>query len=681
MTIGSEIYQVQSIASGEADFSFTFPIQRASDLRVIVTDTSEVSTVKVLGPDYTVALTAGGGVCSFLTPPPSGYRVTLGLHPAITQEQNYSDLATIRPESIEDALDRVTQIALRQQSEIDRSVKLPEGGLYSNFSSVIPSPVGQVDKAVVVGVNGMTLANIGGAGGGVGDMSVVTYDPAGKQAQVLTVGDVVDEDAMTSNSAAKVPTQQSVKAYVDTQIAGIDAGGGNVSAAAALGDNRLIRGDGGTNGVQQSGITIGDDDAVSGVGTITLNNGSTVANLATPTQPTDAASKAYVDSAIAGVSNFKASVRVATTANGTMATAFDNASVVDGVTLATGDRILVKNQTAGAENGIYIVQASGAPVRATDADSGAELENATVFVVAGTSNADTVWKCVTTSITVGTTALVFNQTGRSGTSSQATRTWIPSDPTGATNMAAELEAFMAASQGYEVRVPDNVTILLNNAFQSVTTGHIEINFGKATILYDNTADAAIFCDNVANASAEVTVSAIAEDTINTNARVTKLTLASTLSASRFDWIAFYTTNANPARAGGFLGEIVQLITDEAGLALWAGRKLNRHAQYTTGMRARKLSAARKVSIRGGIFKANGNTQDEAITVRADGIVIRGFVDPVLLDVMFIKPWSRTVVFWCCAAPRWDGFRMRDVGNLANSLGYTYGPCLYAMNDM
>jgi hypothetical protein len=51
-------------------------------------------------------------------------------------------------------------------------------------------------------------------------------------------------------------------------------------------------------------------------------------------------------------------VKVATTVNGTLATAFANGQTVDGVTVVTGDRILIKNQSAGAENGIYIVNVS-----------------------------------------------------------------------------------------------------------------------------------------------------------------------------------------------------------------------------------------------------------------------------------------------------------------------------------
>lgn len=82
-------------------------------------------------------------------------------------------------------------------------------------------------------------------------------------------------------------------------------------------------------------------------------------------------------------------VRVATTVNGTFATAFDNGSVIDGVTLATNDLILIKNQTAAADNGVYVVQASGNPVRSTSYDTAAEINYAAVNVTAGTTNAGT----------------------------------------------------------------------------------------------------------------------------------------------------------------------------------------------------------------------------------------------------------------------------------------------------
>lgn len=137
-----------------------------------------------------------------------------------------------------------------------------------------------------------------------------------------------------------------------------------------------------------------------------------IVNLASPSAATDGANKAYVDNVAAGL-QWKPAVRAATTANGTLATAYANGQTVDGVTLVTGDRILIKDQSTGAENGIYIVAASGAPTRASDADGVGELTpNATVFVSEGTANADKAFTCTTNgTITVGTTATVWAQFG------------------------------------------------------------------------------------------------------------------------------------------------------------------------------------------------------------------------------------------------------------------------------
>ena len=135
----------------------------------------------------------------------------------------------------------------------------------------------------------------------------------------------------------------------------------------------------------------------------------------TPSNATDAATKAYTDSIVSGL-DIKASVRVASTVDIAIASALINGSTIDGVVVATGDRVLLKDQTAGAENGIYVVVASGAASRAADADSSAKVTSGMyVFVSEGTVSWDMGYVLTTNDpITLETTALTFTQFSGAG---------------------------------------------------------------------------------------------------------------------------------------------------------------------------------------------------------------------------------------------------------------------------
>ena len=144
-------------------------------------------------------------------------------------------------------------------------------------------------------------------------------------------------------------------------------------------------------------------------------NSQKITGLADPTADADAANKGYVDGVAQGL-DVKDSVVATTTANGTLSSAFANGQSIDGVTLQTGDRILIKNQSTASQNGIYNVQASGAPSRATDMATGANAAGAFVFVEQGTVNAENGFTCTsdTGSAVVGTNNLTFAQFSGAG---------------------------------------------------------------------------------------------------------------------------------------------------------------------------------------------------------------------------------------------------------------------------
>lgn len=242
---------------------------------------------------------------------------------------------------------------------------------------------------------------------------------------------------VVNTGAAWVSFSGTVTSVNLTAGSGISVSGGPITSSGSITVNNtgVLSITGTANQVIASGAT----------GAITLSLPQSIATTSTPTfaqvtisnapaAQTDAVNLAALQAAIAGL-EWKAEAQAATTANLTATYANGTAGVgatltnsgtqvafaVDGYTALLGDRILVKNQTTQTQNGIYTVTTVGSGAtnwvltRATDANTPANLDNATLYITNGTTNANSGWTQTTANPTIGTNNIVFVQFSGSGT--------------------------------------------------------------------------------------------------------------------------------------------------------------------------------------------------------------------------------------------------------------------------
>jgi len=220
----------------------------------------------------------------------------------------------------------------------------------------------------------------------------------------VTSGNVTDfteasVDAVAAAIAAGTQTNITITYNDEAGSLSFNASGGVSSIAGTA--NQI------TASTSTGAVTLSLPNAVTFPGTVTLN--------ADPVNNLEAATKQYVDAVAQGL-NVHAASRVATTGNVDLSTALEAGDTVDGVTLVAGDRVLVKSQSTTSQNGIYVVQASGAAVRATDFDTPTEIVPGDfTFVTSGSTYSNTGWVQTAVVTTVGTSPIIFEQFSGAGT--------------------------------------------------------------------------------------------------------------------------------------------------------------------------------------------------------------------------------------------------------------------------
>ena len=218
----------------------------------------------------------------------------------------------------------------------------------------------------------------------------------------------------------------------------------------------------------QSGLTITNSTINStSIGLITPSSGvftnisTTTGSISTtPSNPTDLVNKNYVDMFVQGYA-IKAECQVATTGNITLS----GLQTIDGYTTLANDRVLVKNQTTSAQNGIYVAS-TGAWARSSDANTWNSLISAFTFIMNGTTQQNSGWVCtITSGGTLGTTPVTWSQlasaasyfAGTGLTLSSYTFSITPVGTSGTYGSASSVPVFVTNASG-QVSSVTNTTI-------------------------------------------------------------------------------------------------------------------------------------------------------------------------------------------------------------------------------
>ena len=385
------------------------------------------------------------------------------------------------------------------------------------------------------------------------------------------------------------------------------------------------------------------------INAVTLTTGSITA---TPVNNNDIANKSYVDSVAQGL-NTKAPVLVATTANITLL----GEQTIDGITTSSS-RVLVKNQTISANNGIY-VSSSTAWTRSTDANTWNQLVSAYVWVEEGTTQGDTGWVCtVDPGGTLGVTAVTWVQFAGAGSYTAGTGLTLTGTVFSLTNTAITPSTYGSANA-----VP---TFTVNAQGQLTAASNTTISIPASAI------NTTIPNTGLANSSVTfngVTVALGASGTITSNT-TNALTIGTGLSGTSFNGSSAVTIAlANTTVTTGSYGSATQSGTFT----------VNAQGQLTAASNTTVTPAVTSITGLGtGVATALGNA-----TNAASGIVVKDSNGNITTNCLFEGFTSQaasgtTVVLTAASVQNWvitgsggQTIQLPDATTLPNGALFTF----------
>jgi hypothetical protein len=294
------------------------------------------------------------------------------------------------------------------QTQIDSKQATITGGATTITSSDLTASRALTSNASgKVAVSSVTSTELGYVSGVT---SAIQTQLDAKQATITGSATTIDTESLTASRAVISNSSQkiAVSTTTDTELGYLS---GVTSAVQTQLDAKLAKAS------NLSDLTSTSTARTNlGLGTIATQNannvaltGGTITGLGDPSSSSDAATKNYVDALVAGLRT-RAVARVASTTNVNISTGLENGDTLDGITLATGNRVLLKDQSTASQNGLYIVVASGAASRDPEFDTISELAGQLILVSEGSTHADDLFLCTTdTSATLGSSSITYTQ--------------------------------------------------------------------------------------------------------------------------------------------------------------------------------------------------------------------------------------------------------------------------------